>query len=445
MTVKDPTYTKKVALTARAIEKMKPETFLVDIGENEGLRVNKGKTGLTSFSYRFRSPIDNSLKKVKIGTYPDMSLAEARVELQKMKIKRRAGICPSQELKDQKEQKKIEQEKRDETNAQFTVKELIDLYLTNVIEDRYVLDSKTGTKKLILGARKRKGQDEARRTLYGDAVRVLGHIAADQVTRKDVVNMISKIIERGANVQAGRVLAELTLAYDYSIGLEKFKDDFANPALLAKSSLKQSRVKLTHKKGSRVLSDKEIKKVLEWLPTSGFSEKLRHIIRITLWTGCRTGEVCELKWADIDFEKNTWHLKGSKNGTDRYVQLSKQCLEYIKALSRESDFLFESRIKGRPITQKILTVYKWQMRHPEKLSYALQPEQLWLSEIEDWSPHDLRRTVRTGLSRLSCPAEIAEAVLGHSKKGIQGTYNLHAYEKECAEWLQKWADHLDAL
>lgn len=123
---------------------MKPETFLVDIGENEGLRVNKGKTGLTSFFYRFRSPIDNSLKKVKIGTYPDMSLAEARLELQKMKTKRRAGICPSQELKDLKEQKKIEQEKRDETNAQFTVKELIDLYLTNVIEDRYILDSKTG-------------------------------------------------------------------------------------------------------------------------------------------------------------------------------------------------------------------------------------------------------------------------------------------------------------
>ncbi|WP_312088098.1 tyrosine-type recombinase/integrase [Acinetobacter variabilis] len=317
--------------------------------------------------------------------------------------------------------KKIEQVKIYETNTQFTVKELIDLYLTNVIEDRYVLDSKTGNKKLIPGARKRKGQDEARRTLYGDAVRVLVHIRADQVTRKDVVNMISEIIERGANVQAGRVLAELTLAYDYCIGLEKFKDDFANPALLAKSSLKQSRVKLTHKKGSRVLSDKEIKKVLEWLPTSGFSEKLRHIIRITLWTGCRTGEVCELQWADIDFEKSTWHLKGSKNGTDRYVQLSKQCLEYIKAISHESDFLFESRIKGRTITQKILTVYKWQMRHPEKLSYALQPEQLWLSDIEDWSPHDLRRTVRTGLSRLSCPAEIAEAVLGHSKKGIQAS------------------------
>ncbi len=35
--------------------------------------------------------------------------------------------------------------------------------------------------------------------------------------------------------------------------------------------------------------------------------------------------------------------------------------------------------------------------------------------------------------------------LGHSKKGIEGTYNLHRYEDECHEWLQRWADHLDDL
>lgn len=50
--------------------------------------------------------------------------------------------------------------------------------------------------------------------------------------------------------------------------------------------------------------------------------------------------------------------------------------------------------------------------------------------MEDWNPHDLRRTLRTNLSRLGCPADIAEAVLGHSKKGIEGTYNLHTYERE---------------
>ncbi|MEK5794993.1 integrase, partial [Acinetobacter nosocomialis] len=76
-----------------------------------------------------------------------------------------------------------------------------------------------------------------------------------------------------------------------------------------------------------------------------------------------------------------------------------------------------------------------------KVQTNFRPEQLWLKDMDDWNPHDLRRTVRTGLSRLGCPSDIAEAVLGHSKKGIEGTYNLHNYEKECAEWLQKWADY----
>ena len=40
---------------------------------------------------------------------------------------------------------------------------------------------------------------------------------------------------------------------------------------------------------------------------------------------------------------------------------------------------------------------------------------------------------------------LAETALGHSRKGIEGTYDLHRYEAECRQWLQKWADHLDAL
>jgi hypothetical protein len=41
-------------------------------------------------------------------------------------------------------------------------------------------------------------------------------------------------------------------------------------------------------------------------------------------------------------------------------------------------------------------------------------------DIPHWTPHDLRRTVRTGLSRLQCPNEVAEAVLGHTKAALKG-------------------------
>lgn len=450
MSEKESQIVKKVALSAKAIEKMKNESFKADIGENEGLRVYKGKTGLTSFIYRYRSPIDNSLKKMKIGTFPEMSLAEARIELQKLKAQRRNGVCPSTCAKELKIEalNRIQKEKEREETENFTVKDLIELYLTNVIEDRFVEDVRSGTKKIIKGSRKPKGQDETRRTLYGDAVKVLGHLPAENITRKDIVQMIAKIVERGAKVQAGRVLSELTLAYEYAIGLEKFKDEFANPALLAKSSLKQARVKLTATKGTRVLSDEELKRVLKWLPTSGFSEKHKQILMITLWTGCRTGEVCEAKWEDINLANKTWHIRASKNGAERFVQLSQQCVEYFSKLPNKNlQYVFEIESSGKPILQKTITEYKWRMKNPLKVAYSqkYKPEQLWLDDMPDWNPHDLRRTVRTGLSRLGCPAEIAEAVLGHSKKGIQGTYDLHTYEKECSEWLQKWAEYIDVI
>ena len=84
----------------------------------------------------------------------------------------------------------------------------------------------------------------------------------------------------------------------------------------------------------------------------------------------------------------------------------------------------------------------------EKMTFATKKEadaHDKMLDIENWVPHDLRRTVRTGLSRLGCPSEVAEAILGHARKGIEGTYDLHKYENECKVWLQKWADYMDTL
>lgn len=126
----------------------------------------------------------------------------------------------------------------------LSVKNVVDLYLENVIEDRHIFDEQSKTKKIVKGSRAIKGKIEARRTLYVDVVSSIGEKAAVEITRKDVVSLIKGIIDRGAQVQAGKVLSELTAAYEYCIGLDYFPDTFANPGLLAKSSLKQTRIKL---------------------------------------------------------------------------------------------------------------------------------------------------------------------------------------------------------
>ncbi|MCB1616111.1 MAG: tyrosine-type recombinase/integrase [Pseudomonadales bacterium] len=439
-------------LSARAIETMKPgDSIKSDVGEYTGLRVKCAKGGTKTFFYRYRSPETEKLVQVKLGNYPQVSLAEARVQLHELKILRKSGVCPKAQQQRNKlhvQKQKEEKRKQDEITA-YTVADLIEVYLTQFIEDRYVEDRrKPGSKKRIPGARKPKGQSETRRTLYGDAVKTLGHLPAASVTRKQVVDMVIDIVGRGANVQAGNVLRELSAAYEYSIGLGRFDDSFANPALLAKASLKQARVRLNSERGRRTLSDLEIREVLTWLPGSGFSPTQKNVLRFTLWTGCRTGEVCGAEWRDIDLDNGTWHLRDSKNASQRYVQLSMQAIEFLKQLRLVTDiYLFPSSKTRLPIQQKSLTETKWHLKNPEKVRNRMRykKQQLWLDSIEDWSPHDLRRTVRTGLSRLGCPSEVAEAVLGHSRKGIEGTYDLHGYESECRKWLQKWADHLDAL
>ncbi len=420
-------------LSSRTVEVMKPgDKIKADTGENTGLRVKCGVTGVKTFFYRYTSPVTSKLVQVKIGHFPEISLAEARLKLQELKQLRRQGRCPATEAKEQKqrEREQKQEQERLEAEKRFTVEDLVELYLTQYIEDR-----KSPNGQVIAGARKPKGQSETRRTLYGDVIPTLGKMPANTVTRKAVVDMIMAIVQRGANVQAGNVLRELTAAYEFAIGLGHFSDEFANPAVLAKASLRQARVRLTSQRGKRVLSDKELATLLKWLPGSSYTATQKNVLRFALWTGCRTGEVCNAAWQDIDLEKQTFHIRESKTGVERYVQLPRQAVEFLTALRLATgDYLFPSQKTRLPIQQKQLTEQAWRMRRSNTMV-----------DLAPWTPHDLRRSVRTGLSRLRCPNAVAEAILGHSRKGIEGTYDLHQYEEECRHWLQKWADHLDSI
>ncbi|HEO9144900.1 MULTISPECIES: site-specific integrase [unclassified Enterobacter] len=416
-------------LSSKAVEMMKPgDKNKADTGENRGLRVTCGASGIKTFFYRYTSPVTNKLSQVKIGSFPQTSLAMARMKLQELKLIRNEGRCPASELKDEK-QRLLEESQKPKAPV-LTVEGLVELYLTERIEDR-----KTKDGRIIPGARKPKGQAEVRRTLYGDAVKTLGTRNAAEITRQDVINLINGIVARGANVQAGNVLRELSLAYEFAIGLGRFDDSFANPALLAKSSLRQTRIKLTNGRGTRVLSEDELAKFLKWLPGSAYTPTIKNVLRLTLWTGCRTGEVCNMAWKDVDLEKGTIHLRETKTEIERYVQLSDQAIDFLKVLRLTSDkYLFPSQATKKPIQQKYLTENSWRLRESGQML-----------DMPHWTPHDLRRTVRTGLSRLQCPNEVAEAVLGHTRGGVEGIYNLYKYDAECRKWLQVWADYLDGL
>lgn len=418
-------------LSTLALNSLKPGKFLTDVKEYRGLRVSCGASGVKTFIYRYRSPTTSKIKQYKLGRFKSdklgavsdvdglISLAEARVKFLEIKVLRDSGICPVEQKNHEKQlQQRTDQERKVKQEMDyFTIKKMCEQYLKNCID----------------GVRTKKAASEARRSLYGDPVKYLGDKSAIDANTQDIFDLIMGVVDRGANVQAGFILRELTAAFDYAID-GNLPDDHVNPCYQAKGRLKRKRIRLSSQRGTRVLNDGELSTFLKWLPGSKFSPGQKGVLYFALLTGCRTGEACGMRWIDVDLSKAVWHLSETKTGVSRNVQLTHQAVEFLKHQQRMSDVFVFPQQTGNAVQQKTLTERMWYMRKIE----ALPP-------LEPWTPHDLRRSVRTGLARLGCPSEVAEAVLGHSPKGIEGVYNLHSYEQESMAWLQKWCDHVEAL
>jgi integrase len=59
--------------------------------------------------------------------------------------------------------------------------------------------------------------------------------------------------------------------------------------------------------------------------------------------------------------------------------------------------------------------------------------------------HDIRRSVATGMANIGIQPHVIEAILNHvsgHKSGVAGIYNLSTYEKEKAQAVALWDEHL---
>jgi integrase len=391
----------------------KKPSFLADTPPHSGLRLLAYETGNKTWVYRYRNKITGQLKQVKIGSYSEsaLGLAKAREYYNKYKADRDSGGCPATRLKEEKAQAK-EEVKQAKVKA-YTVVEMMDHYIVEHVEQK----------------RNIKGYTEVRRLTDKDIIPNIGKITAKELSRNDVHNLVQKITTR-APVIACDVRRELKAAFEHAISAGRIPENISNPTTGVKAPKRNQ--------GKRILSDDEITLFMNWLPTAPFSDNVKDALLLALYTGCRSGEIVQASWKSIDLDNGTYHLTDTKTGVDRTVQLSTQAIQLLsKRLGNNSDYVFPSNRSKTHIQQKAIVIALCHERNG-----VLPKDTL---KIDNWSAHDLRRTTRSGLSRLRCPSNIAEAILGHSKKGVEGTYDLHQYEDEAKEWLQIWCDHISLL
>jgi integrase len=138
-------------------------------------------------------------------------------------------------------------------------------------------------------------------------------------------------------------------------------------------------------------------------------------------------------------ETRTWSIpdEDAEKGQGYVLPLSDWAADEIRALmsiSSGSPYLLPRKDGLKPINPMLIT------RSVERLARRFQAV-----GIEPFTPHDLRRTGRTGLASLGIEDEVAERVLNHQKKGMKRVYDRFAYAPQKRDAIEKWAKYLSDL
>lgn len=413
--------------TARAAKALGPGEHLI-VPEAPGLRLVATASKRT-WTYRYKSPVNGAMRQTKLGSWPAMGLPAALAAWHGVKVLRDGGADPAAEKKAKRAQA-VEQA----TAESLTVRRVCDDYLA-------WLQKRVAPKTYA----------EAARMLARDIGAIEGRPAAS-ITRADAFATIEA--KADAPVLAGMLRQYLGAAWDRSLDAGQLPPDVPNWWRLVLRGKLASRGKTVGGKrvgaGKRVLSVTEVGQLVGWLPN--FTRDMEDILTLYLWTCCRGAEIVTMERAEVAEEADgLWwtvpkaKLKMRRNvmTTDLRVPLVGRAEVIVRRrlAATAGSWLFPSRGRSGHIEQKAVGVAVWAHRPAS----AAHPE--WerpRMTLDNWAPHDLRRTGRTMLAALGCPGEVAEAILGHLLPGIVGTYNLHTYDAERRLWLTKLSSHYEA-
>jgi integrase len=181
----------------------------------------------------------------------------------------------------------------------------------------------------------------------------------------------------------------------------------------------------------RVLKHGELRIIWNALPEGDYGD----IIKLLALTGLRREEIGGLRWSEIDFTKGDINLAGerTKNGLNHIVPMSAAVRAILESRPRFEgrDFVFGIGKGG----------FSGWSRCKERLDEQIK--------VAPWTPHDLRRTLSTGMhDDLKVLPHIVEAVINHisgHRAGVAGIYNRATYYAEKKLALALWADHLTAI
>jgi integrase len=248
------------------------------------------------------------------------------------------------------------------------------------------------------------------------------------IRRRDVLDVLDSVVERGSPVLANRLLARLKHFFKWTV----------ERGILEASPVLGLRPPSPESPRDRVLTDHELRAV--WKAAEDFGYPFGAAIQLLILTGQRRSEVLEAEWSEIDLPGRLWTVPRERSKTDsaHLVPLSDAAADLLSELPRVGTRLVFTTNGTAPFSGVSKAFECLDLRVAEHLGCP----------IPQWRPHDLRRTFASGCARLGIPVHVIERALNHTSGtfgGIVGVYQRHEYAEERRRAMDAWGTHLVRL
>ncbi|MDR1085964.1 MAG: integrase arm-type DNA-binding domain-containing protein [Deltaproteobacteria bacterium] len=366
--------------------------------DGKGLYLFTSTTGIKSWRYNFR--FHGTQKTLTIGTYPEISLAQAREKALQARQALSSGIDPAA-------RKKAAKSGSLENSFEAIALEFLEVHRAG---------KKEGYIEVLLG--------RARNHLFP----FLGQRPISEIEAPELLAVLKRTESRNLFEMARRVRAFAGQVFRYAIVTGRASRDIAGDLKGAlKTPKKRHYPSLT--------KPQDLKRLLLAIDEYHGSRTVKAALQLAPLVFTRPGELRHAEWAEIDLENREWKIPARKMKTGRphIIPLSTQAVSIIEALRNytgQGRYLFPSpRTAVRPITDMAAL-------------NALRSMGFTKDEIV---PHGFRSIASTILNEQGYSPDWIERQLAHVPGGVRAACNYAQYLPERRKMKQEWADYLDRL
>lgn len=390
---------KKIApLTITQVKAAKPKEKEYTLSDGDGLLLRIRPNGTKSWMFNYQTPYTKKRVKISFGSFPELSLADAREKRAEARLLLTKNIDPG-------EHKKAQELQQKETIS----------HTFSVFAAEYIKLKKSSIAERTL----RKSEQRIQNYLLP----TLGDMPVSQIKPSTVRPILDKLVLENKYETVKRLCSLMNSIMRIALlnGVIEF-----NP--LESISHLYPANKTTHFPS---LKPEEMGELLRGLNQSDLPEKTKLLAMWQLHTMTRPAEAVKAMWDEIDYDKKIWRIPAEKMKMKREheIPLTNAMFDILSKMEayRRGDYIFPSFHKNCPHMQ----------------TGAVNRAFVKIGFNNKTTAHGLRSLASTILNEQGFDPDVIEAALAHQdKNAIRRTYNRTTYLDKRREMMDWWSSHV---